>query len=156
MKTTANAEYRARRKSLQAQCRIVQKSLRFRIGRLQHLKAAVQNKTLNDIGLNPATNSVGMPLPGGSRPLVLATGGHSEACKARPDNDRVESLWIHFAFPINLLPEYLLGLIMFDAERLGNSLLPDFKIGKRFSRDGQQGTGNFAPGNYYNKKFMGR
>ena len=27
---------------------------------------------------------------------------------------------------------------MFDAERLGNSLLPDFKIGKRFSRDGQQ------------------
>jgi hypothetical protein len=27
---------------------------------------------------------------------------------------------------------------MFDAERLGNFLLPDFKIGKRFSRDGQQ------------------
>jgi hypothetical protein len=27
---------------------------------------------------------------------------------------------------------------MFDTERLGNSLLPDIKIGKRFSRDGQQ------------------
>jgi hypothetical protein len=29
---------------------------------------------------------------------------------------------------------------MFDAERLGNSLLPDFKIGKRFSRDGHSNS----------------
>jgi hypothetical protein len=27
---------------------------------------------------------------------------------------------------------------MFDAERLGNPLLPDFKIRKSFSRNGQQ------------------
>jgi len=44
---------------------------------------------------------------------------------------------MHFAFPINFYPEYLLRLIMFDIEWLGNSLLPDFKIRKSFSRDGQ-------------------
>jgi hypothetical protein len=116
MKTTADADYRARRKSLQAQCRIVQKSLRFRIGRLQHLKAVVQNKTINDIGLNPAAHSVGCLYQQVIGPLCLQPAGTAEACKARPDNDHVESFWIHFAFPINFHPEYLLRLIMFDVE----------------------------------------
>jgi len=116
MKTTANAECRARLKSLQVQCRIVQKSLRFRIGRLQHLKAAVQNKTLNDIGLNPATHSVGCLYQEVIGPLCLQPAGAAETCKARPDNDHVKSFWIHFVFSINFYPEYVLMLSLFATE----------------------------------------
>jgi hypothetical protein len=120
MKTTADAEYRARRKSLQFQGRIVQKSLRFRIGRLQHLKAVVQNIALNDIGLNPAAHSIGCLYQKVVGPLSLEPAGTAETRKARPDNDHVETLWIHCAFPINHNP--------------------DLKIRKgfQFRRDGQQ------------------
>jgi hypothetical protein len=59
---------------------------------LKNLKAVVQNKTLNDVALDAAARPVGCLYQEIIDTFLLQPAGAAEACKARSDNNCVESL----------------------------------------------------------------
>jgi hypothetical protein len=98
MKSAADAKEGAGRKRPEVQRRIVQMSLGFRISGLQNLKAVVQNEPFQDVGLDATANAIGSLQDKKIEAHGLEATSTTQPGEARPHNDYVQYLWIHFTF----------------------------------------------------------
>jgi len=98
MKAAADTKEGAGRKRPEFQRRIVQKSLGFRVSGLQNLKAVVQNEPFQDVGLDATANAIGSLQDKKIKALGLEATSTTQPGEARPHNDCVQYLWIHFTY----------------------------------------------------------
>jgi hypothetical protein len=96
MKAAADAKEGTGRERPKVQGRIVQKLLRLGIGRLQNLKAAIQNKAFKQVCSDATANAIGSLQDTKIEAFGLEAASTAQPGEARPHDDYVQYLWIHF------------------------------------------------------------
>jgi hypothetical protein len=101
MKAAADAKEGTGHKRPKVQSRIVQKLLRLGIGRLQNLKALIQNKAFKEVCSDATANAIGSLQDTKIEALGLEATSTTQPGEARPHNDYIQYLWIHFIHTVS-------------------------------------------------------